>query len=58
MRATDLALEAQIDFAALRLATVPTIEARRKAWDDLRELVQRRTPERVEEMERQRGLMA
>lgn len=58
MNAADLTLEAQIEFAAMRLATAGTPTERRKVWDELKQLVQRRSAERVAEMERERGLLA
>lgn len=50
------ALEFQIDAAYLRLTTATTPEARRSALDDMTTLVKSRHPERVAEMERERGL--
>ena len=58
MNAADLTLEAQIEFAAMRLATVGTPTERREVWNELRDLVMRRSAERVAEMERERGLLA
>lgn len=58
MNAADLTLEAQIEFAAMRLATVETPTERRRVWDELRDLVLRRSAERVAEMERERGLLS
>ena len=58
MNAADLTLEAQIEFAAMRLATVGTQTERRRVWEELRQLVLRRSAERVAEMEREQGLRA
>lgn len=57
MNAPDAALEAEINHAALRLQTAPTPAERRDAWNTLCELQKQRTPERVREMERERGLV-
>jgi hypothetical protein len=52
----DRELEDRIDLAALHLHTAPTPDERRAAWETLKHLVAQRTPRRVEEMERARGL--
>ena len=52
----DAALEAAIALAALRLQTATTPIRRRQAFDELRALVAQRSPERIEQMERARGL--
>lgn len=49
-------LEAQIDAAVLRLATAKEPSDRRATWDKLCGLVKQRTPERIRDMERERGL--
>lgn len=49
-------LEESIDFQALLLHTAETPEARRHAWNELLRLRALRTPERIDEMERERGL--
>jgi hypothetical protein len=54
--ARDAALEAQIDDAYLALQAAPTAAARRDAWARLRELSAQRTPARIRQMERERGL--
>lgn len=58
MNPLDVDLEARIDLAALRLATTADPGIRRAAWADLSSLVKQRSPERVREMERERGLAA
>ena len=52
----DESLEAEINLAALRLATAPTPAERRDAWNTLCDLQAQRSPERIREMERERGL--
>jgi hypothetical protein len=52
----EIDLESQIDWQARRLHTAKTPEERREAWARLLKLHALRTPERVEQMERQRGL--
>lgn len=47
-----LELELQIDAAARRLVKEPTQES----WQELASLIGQRTPERVAEMEHERGL--
>lgn len=54
MELTDL--EARIDAAVLRLATAKEPSDRRATWNRLCELIKLRTPERIAEMERERGL--
>lgn len=49
-------LERQIDYQALLLHTAPTPNERRTAWEELRRLHALRSPERVEQMEREAGL--
>jgi hypothetical protein len=53
---SDADLEFRIDAAALRLHTAPTPDERKTAWAELRRLHALRTPERVAQMEIQRGL--
>lgn len=52
----ELDLESQIDWNAHRMHTAPTPEERRVAWDRLKKLHDMRTPERIREMEEDRGL--
>lgn len=52
----DADLESQIDRQALLLHTVDTPGERRMAWDELRRLHSLRSPQRIEEMEDERGL--
>lgn len=52
----DRDLEDRIYHAALLLHTAPTPDERRTAWETLKHLVEQRTPQRVEEMEIERGL--
>lgn len=54
MQGSDL--EESIDFQALMLHTAETPEARRQAWNELVRLRSMRTMDRIEEMERERGL--
>lgn len=58
MKPLDVELEAQIDQAWFTCATAKDPEERRRAFDRMRELVAKRSPERVAEMERARGLVA
>lgn len=52
----DIDLERRIDVAALMLHTAPTPDERRAAWAVLKDLVAQRSPQRVAEMEAERGL--
>jgi len=52
----DADLENQIDYQALLLHTAKTTEARRAACALLSQLHAMRSPARVEQMERERGL--
>ena len=56
MTPADAALEAEINLAALRLATATNPRDRRDAWAALCDLQPKRTPERVQEMEHTQGL--
>lgn len=55
---SDTAREQAIEAARQRLATSPCPTDRRAAWDDLCALVNSRSPDQVERMERERGLRA
>lgn len=57
MTELDEYLERRIDKAALELQTARTPHARRQAMQRLAQLVARRTPQRVAEMEREKGLL-
>jgi hypothetical protein len=50
-------LEQSIDHYAMVLATSPTPEGRRAAWNVLCELIRKRSPERVRDMEEAQGLL-
>lgn len=52
----ELDLESQIDWQAHLLHTAKTPDERRVAWDRLKQLHAMRTPEKIEELERGRGL--
>lgn len=52
----EIDLEEQIDRSVHELHTAQTKEAQHIAWERLKKLHAMRTPERVEEMERERGL--
>jgi len=56
MNRFDAALQNLIDEAALRLMFSPDREDRMKAMDELRELKRQQRPERVRELEIERGL--
>lgn len=49
-------LEQRIDYQALLLHTAATPDERRSAWEELKRLHALRTPDRVEEMEREIGV--
>ena len=51
-------LEAEIDFSYLRLTTAETPELRAAEWQHMQQLIKQRTPQRVAQMERERGLSA
>ena len=53
----DAALEAEINLAALRLQTAATPKERRAWWNALCQLHERRSDERVKQMEREQGLV-
>lgn len=52
----DADLERRIDFQAGLIATALTPAEQMSAWDELKRLHAQRSPERVAEMERERGL--
>jgi hypothetical protein len=52
----DAALEAEINFTALRLATAKTPAERRSLWNDLCHLHEQRSEEQVRAMEAEQGL--
>lgn len=54
--AYDRDLESRMDSAALRLAFSPDAADRRRAMDELQDLKRAQRPERIAELERQRGL--
>lgn len=56
MTPQDKRLERQIDICALELHGARTPKESRAALDRLRLLIARRTPERVREIEREKGL--
>lgn len=56
MNAQDLDLETRINQATLLMMTVPTPAERRFWYDALTRLVKERSQERIEEMEREKGL--
>lgn len=55
-QAVDVELERRIDFEAGLLAIAQTPAEQTSAWEELKRLVAQRSPERVEQMERERGL--
>lgn len=54
--APDAELERRIAFQAGLLATAITPDEKLSAWEELKNLVAQRSPERIEAMERERGL--
>lgn len=52
----DAELERRIDFQAGLIATALTPAEQRSAWEELKRLHGMRSPERIEQMERERGL--
>lgn len=49
-------LEEQIDQAAFDMNHAPSPDEQRAAWERLKKLHAMRSPERIEQMERERGL--
>jgi transposase-like protein len=52
----DWALEDAIDAALGKVYRAKTDEERRAAWEHVRALIAQRSPQRVAQMERERGL--
>lgn len=52
----DADLERQIDFQRGLLATAITTAEQTAAWEEMKRLIAQRSPERIEQMERERGL--
>jgi hypothetical protein len=52
----DGELERRIDFEAGLLAIAQTPAEQTSAWEELKRLVAQRSPARIEQMERERGL--
>jgi hypothetical protein len=50
------ALEIELDYAAMRLSTAATTVERRAWWNTLCQLHEQRSEERVQQMEREKGL--
>lgn len=55
-QAVDAELERRIDFEAGLLAIAQTPAEQTSAWEELKRLVAQRSPERIEQMEREQGL--
>lgn len=55
-QAVDADLERRIDFEAGLLAIAQTPAEQTSAWEELKRLVAQRSPERIEQMEREQGL--
>lgn len=53
---TDAELERRIEFQQGLLATALTPDEQRSAWEEFKRLVNSRSPEQVERMEREMGL--
>jgi hypothetical protein len=53
----DADLESRIDFQALLLHTAPTADERRVAWAELTRLHGMRSAGRVQQLEREQGLL-
>lgn len=53
---TDAELERQIEFQHGLLVTALTPAEQTAAWDEMKRLIEQRSPEQVEQMERERGL--
>lgn len=56
MTEADAALEARIETAKLQMLYARTPAERGRRMDELRRLVAMRSPERVKEMEKERGM--
>lgn len=56
MTDSDAALEARIETAKLQMLYARTPAERGRRMDELRTLIAQRTPERVKEMEKERGM--
>lgn len=56
MTDSDAALEARIETAKLQMLYARTPAQRGRRMDELRRLIAQRTPERVKEMEKERGM--
>lgn len=56
MTDSDAAIETSIEIAKLRLLYARTPAQRGRRMDELRRLIAQRTPERVKEMEKERGM--
>lgn len=52
----DTELERQIDFQQGLLVTAITPAEHTAAWEEMKRLIAQRSPEQVEQMERERGL--
>jgi hypothetical protein len=52
----DADLERQIDFQRGLLVTAITPDEQTAAWDEMKRLIELRSPEQIERMERERGL--
>jgi hypothetical protein len=52
----DAELERQIDFQHGLLVTAMTPAEHAAAWEEMKRLIAQRSPERIEQMERARGL--
>jgi hypothetical protein len=55
-RDSDADLERAIDFQHGLLVTALTPAEQTAAWDEMKRLIEQRSPEQVEAMERERGL--
>ena len=56
MTPKDQRLERSIEVASLEFHCARTAEERRSAWERMRNLIAQRSPERVREMEIEKGL--
>jgi len=52
----DRTLEAEINLSCEQLIRAQTTEARRAAFEQMKEQISRRSPQQIERMERARGL--